>query len=75
MSSYRRVFDPLDLEIIDRVDAAWARVEAQRSLHDCRAEDQLKERLRKRLMMYAATGTIDFDTLYDKVTASETTGR
>jgi hypothetical protein len=71
MSSFRRVFDPLDLEIIDHVfEAAWARVEAQPSLHDGRTDDELKEMLRKRVMIYASTGKLDFDTLYDKVARS-----
>jgi hypothetical protein len=71
MSSFARVFDPLDLEIIDRVfQAAWARVEAEPSLHDGRTDDELKEMLRKRVMICAATGKLDFDTLYDKVAGS-----
>jgi hypothetical protein len=71
MSSFRRVFDPSDLEIIDLVfEAPWARVEAQPSLHDGRTDDELKEMLRKRAMIYASTGKLDFDTLYDKVARS-----
>ena len=49
MSSYPRVFDPLDLEIIDRVyEAASARFEAQ--MPPSRPRDELRESLRKRVM-------------------------
>src|SRR5262245_26069107 len=53
--SYRlRTFDPLDLEIIDRVyEAACARFEAQ--LPASRPRDELRESLRKRIMTCAAT--------------------
>ena len=71
MSSFARVFDPLDLEIIDRVvEAVWVRIEAQSSLRDGRTDDELKEMLRKQVMICAASGKVDFDALYDKVAAS-----
>ena len=54
--SYRpRTFDPLDLEIIDRVyEAACARFEAQ--MPPSRPRDELRESLRKRVMNCAASG-------------------
>src|ERR1051326_5515657 len=71
MSSFARVFDPLDLEIIDRVvEAVWVRIEAQSSLRDGRTDDELKEMLLKQVMICAASGKVDFDALYDKVAAS-----
>lgn len=45
MGSFRhpRVFDPLDLEIIDRVcEAAWAQLEAREPLRD-REQDEERE--------------------------------
>jgi hypothetical protein len=68
--SYRpRVFGPLDLEIIDRVyEAACARFEAQ--VPPSRPRDELRESLRKRVMTCAASGTFDFDSLYEKVCGS-----
>ena len=69
MSFYPRVFDPLDLEIIDRVyEAASARFEAQ--MPPSRPRDELRESLRKRVMTCAATGNVDFDSLYEQVCAS-----
>jgi hypothetical protein len=68
--SYRpRVFDHLDLEIIDRVyDAACARFEAQ--MPPSRPRDELRESLRKRVMTCAASGNVDFDSLFEQVCAS-----
>jgi len=64
-----RIFDPLDPEIIDRVyEAACARFEAQ--MPPSRPRDELRESLRKRVMTCAASGNIEFDSLYEKVTAS-----
>jgi hypothetical protein len=71
LSAFKRVFDPLDLEIIDRVyEAAWAQIEARKLSFDGETDDELKETLRKRVMTCAANGKIEFDTLYDKVWAS-----
>jgi hypothetical protein len=57
MSSYPRVFDPLDLEIIDRVyEAASARFEAQ--MPPSRPRDELREALRKRVMTCAAASIV-----------------
>ena len=68
MSSYPHVFDPLDLEIIDRVyEAACARFEAQ--MPPSLPRDELRESLRKRVMICAASGNVDFDSLYQQVCA------
>jgi hypothetical protein len=64
-----RVFDPLDLEIIDRVyEAACARFEAQ--MPPSGPRDELRKSLRKRVMTCAAFGNVDFDSLYEQVCAS-----
>jgi len=61
-----RVLDPLDLEIIDRVyEAAF---EAQ--MPPSRPRDELRESLRKRVMTCAASGKVEFDSLYEQVCAS-----
>jgi hypothetical protein len=68
MNAFSRVFDPLDLEIIDRVyEAAWAQLEAQSPLHDGDRDEELKAELRKRVMFCAAIGQFDFDALYERV--------
>jgi len=68
--SYRpRTCDPLDLEIIDRVyEAACARFEAQ--MPASRPRDELRESLRKRVMICAGYGNFDFDSLYEQVCES-----
>ena len=64
-----RVFDPLDLEIIDRVyEAACARYEAQ--MPPSRPKDELRKSLRKQVMICAASGNVDFDSLYEQVCAT-----
>ena len=71
MSAFTRVFDPLDLEIMDRVyEAVWAQVEARKWSPDAQQDDELKETLRKLIMTCAANGKVDFDPLYEKVWAS-----
>jgi hypothetical protein len=70
MGSFKhpRAFDPLDLEIINRVyEATWALVEALKPLRDHRKDDEQKKALRKRVMTYATSGEIEFDDLYHKV--------
>jgi len=71
MGSFKRVFNPLDLEIIDRVyDAVWAHVEARDLYRDTEKDGKRKEAIRKRVFAFAGYGKIDFDTLCDKVLAS-----
>ena len=67
----RGVFDPLDLEIIDRVyETAWAQLEAREPLRD-REKDADRERaLRKLVFALATPGIVDFDTLSDRVLAN-----
>jgi hypothetical protein len=66
-----RVFDPLDLEIMDRVfEAAWARVEAQEPLRDTVRDAERQEELRKIIFALAGTGHVDFDNLCDRVMAN-----
>ena len=73
MGSFRRhhTFDPLDLEIIDRVyEATWAKIEARYLYRDTSRDDERQKALRRWLFILAASGPVDFDTLYDKVVAS-----
>jgi hypothetical protein len=66
MNAFSHVFDPLDLEIIDRVyEAALAQLEAQRKDRD--VNERLRDGLRKRVMACAEAGQFDFDTLYERV--------
>ena len=65
-----RVFDPLDLAIIDRVyDAAWAQLEAREPFRDKERDGERQDVLRKLIMDDTGTTTIEFDALYDKVLA------
>jgi predicted alpha/beta hydrolase len=66
-----RVFNPLDLEIIDRVyEAAWAQVEARELFRDRESDSERQEALRKLVMDQTDTGRVDFDTLFEKVMAN-----
>jgi hypothetical protein len=66
-----RVFDPLDLEIIDRVyEAAWARLEARDSTRDRQKDGERQEALKQRIFALAGCGHVDFDSLCDKVLAN-----
>ena len=63
-----RVFDPLDLEIIDRVyEAAWARVEANYFTRDTSKDDTRKQTLRQWIFALADSHPVDFDALSDKL--------
>ena len=71
MGLYKRTFDPLDLEIIDRVyDAAWAKIEAEDLFRDVSQDDERKQSLRERIFALAPAGHVDFDTLYETVMGS-----
>ena len=72
MSSYGHLaFDPLDLEIIDRVyEASWARLLAVNLPADEMEEVGRRKNLRKRLFDLARPGGVEFDTLCDVVLAS-----
>ena len=71
MSVDRSAFDPLDLEIIDRVyEAALAHLLVR--FPDLTPEDEAKphDNLRKRLFALANTGKVEFYTLYNMVVSS-----
>ena len=71
MGSFKRSFDPFDLEIIDRVyEAAWAQLEAREPFRDREKDEEREEQLRKRLFAFAFPGRVDFDSLLEKVLAS-----
>ena len=57
-----RVFDPLDLAIIDRVyDAAWAQLEAREPFRDKERDGERQDVLRKPIIDDTGTTTIEFD--------------
>jgi len=58
MSAFKRVFAPLDLEIIDRVyEAAWAQIEAREPFRDKQKDGERQEALRKRIFAVAGSST------------------
>ena len=66
-----RVFHPLDLETIDLVyEAAWAQIIARDPFRNTEKDSERQEALRKRLFELAGPGSVDFETLCDKVLAS-----
>jgi hypothetical protein len=70
MGSFKhpRVFDPLDLEIIDRVyEAAWARVEANEPDRDRSQDASRKEALRRWMFAFAEGHPVEFDALYERL--------
>jgi hypothetical protein len=68
MSSYKRVFDPLDLEIIDLVyEAALVQIAARDPLSDPIKELERQEALKKLVFAVAQPGSVEFDHLLDKV--------
>lgn len=65
------VFDPLDLEILDRVyEAARAQIEARDLYCHPAPEGAREEALRRTVFSFADSHPIDFDTVCDKVVAS-----
>ena len=72
-SAFKRVFDPLDLEIIDRVyEVAWAHVQAHQPNRDTASDGKRQEALRKKIFGVArimGSGHIDFETLTEVVLA------
>jgi hypothetical protein len=74
MDSFKRAFDPLDLEIIDRVyEVAWAHVEAREPYRDTAKDGERQKVLRKKIFgvaRIAGSGHIDFDTLTEVVLAT-----
>jgi hypothetical protein len=73
MGSFKRVFDRLDLEIIDRVyEVAWAQVQAGQPNRDTVSVGERQEALRNKIFGVArilGSGHIDFDTLAELVLA------
>jgi hypothetical protein len=70
----RRAFDPLDLEIVDRIyEAAWAQIEAENANRDNQCVVERQQALREHIFAIAGSGPVDFDTLYQRVldTASQ----
>ena len=73
MGSFKRprAFDPIDLEIIDRVyEAAWAQGQARALNRDMEQDCERQDKLRKLVFALATSGKVDFDTLCDKVLAN-----
>ena len=68
MGSDHTAFDPLDLEIIDHVyEAACAALFARDATLDEPQEIDRQKDLRQRLFAVAEPGSVDFDTLYERV--------
>ena len=68
MGSYKRVFDPLDLEIIDLVyEAALVQIAARAPLSDPNKELERQEAVKKLVFAVAQPGAVEFDSLLDKV--------
>ena len=67
MGAYKSVFDPLDLEIIDRVyEAAWAQLQAREPSRNAASDGGRQEALRRKIFGVArilGPGQIDFDML------------
>ena len=70
MGSFKRprAFDPLDLEIIDRVyEAVWAQIEAREIDRDVERDPERQQTLREHIFAVAGMGPVDFDALYERV--------
>jgi hypothetical protein len=70
MGSFKRprVFDPLDLEILDLVyEAASAELAARHPLSNPEDESGRQEALKKLVFACAHSGSVEFDALLDKV--------
>jgi hypothetical protein len=73
MDSFENGFDPLDLEIMDRVyEVAWAQVQAREPSRNTASDRAHQEALRRKIFgaaLIAGPGQIDFDTLTEMVLA------
>jgi hypothetical protein len=70
-TTLRQKFDPLDLEIVDRVyEVACAYIEARELYRDTDKDSEEEDVLRRRMFALAGVGQLDFDTLCDDVLAS-----
>ena len=67
----RPAFDPLEVEIIDRVyNAAWAQILARHPGRDIEKVTERQRALRRRLFILADKGPVEFHTLRDRVLAT-----
>jgi hypothetical protein len=65
------IFDPVDLEILDRVyEVALAHIEARDLYRSPEPDAAREDTLRKRVFSLADRHPVDFDALCDKVVAS-----
>jgi hypothetical protein len=63
-----QVFDPLDLELIDRVyEVAWEEVKTRDLFRDQNQDEERKQALRKMIFSLAPPGHVDFDALCELV--------
>ena len=74
MGSFKDVFDPLDLEIMDRVyEVAWARAQAHEPSRNTASDGARQTALRRKIFgvaRIAGPGHIDYDTLTEVVLAT-----
>ena len=72
--SFKSVFDPMDLEIIDLVyEVAWAHAQAREPSRNAASDCGRQEALRRKIFGIAriqGPGHIDFDTLTEAVLAT-----
>ena len=74
MDPFKLAFDPLDLEIIDRVyEVAWAYTQAREPFRDPASDHERQKALREKIFGAArivGSGRIDFDMLTEVVMAT-----
>jgi hypothetical protein len=74
MPAFKSGFDPLDLEIIDRVyEVAWAHIQARQPNRNSASDGLRQETLRKKIFGVArmlGPGHVDFDALTEVVLAT-----
>jgi hypothetical protein len=69
-SGQSHTYDPLDLEILDRVfEAAWARFEAAAPDRERAQDDQRQKALRELIFALASGHPVDFDKLIERLDA------
>jgi hypothetical protein len=65
---HHRVFQPYELEIIDRVyEAAWARLNARHPFRKAQWDEERQEALRKIIMDQTGTDRVQYSALGEKV--------
>ena len=74
MGLFNAVFDPIDLEIMDRVyEVAWARAQAREPSRNTASDGARQRALRRKIFgiaRIAGPGHIDYDTLAEVVLAT-----